>query len=86
MEIDRQLAICLQEIEAARARVQSYDCTKFKLANVRPTTHTHSIENQATGEPTNVESTQAKLSKNSQQQQSKLNTNITSILPEEPMP
>ena len=79
MEIDRQLAIHLQEIDAARARAQSYDGTNVELANVRPTTHTQTIENQATGESTNVESTHAKLSRNSQQQQSNPNTNITSV-------
>ena len=48
--LTRQLAICWQEIEAARARAQSYDGTNVELANVRPTTHTQTIENQATGE------------------------------------
>ena len=47
MEIDRQLAICLQEMEAARARAQSYDGTSVELANVRSTNHTQTIENQA---------------------------------------
>ena len=47
MEIDRQLAIHLQEMEAARARAQSYDGTSVELTNVRSTNHTQTIENQA---------------------------------------
>ena len=46
---------------------------------MRPTACTQTIENIATGESTIVESTHAKLSKNLQKQQSKLNTNITSV-------
>ena len=47
IEIDRQLAIHLQEMEAARARAQSHDGTSVELTNVRSTNHTKTIKNQA---------------------------------------
>ena len=58
---------------------EEYPYQNFSGHTFVPQNTTQTIENQATGESTNVESTHAKLSKNSQQQQNKLNTNITSV-------